>query len=67
MLNLGTAYDFVDSLNSINRLDANIAKGFAMGTNGSQPTSRANGEQSFWKMTAARRASSPSAVRSRRT
>ncbi len=51
VLNLGTAYDFVDSLNSINRLDANIAKGFAMGASSSQPTSRANGEQSFWKMT----------------
>lgn len=51
VLSLGTAYDFVDSLNSINRLDANISKGFAFGTSSSQPTSRANGEQSFWKMT----------------
>lgn len=50
VLSLGTAYDFVDSVNSINRLDANIAKGFAMGADGSQPTSRANGEQSFWKV-----------------
>lgn len=51
VLSVGTAYDFVDSLNSINRLDANVAKGFAMGTDGTQPKSRANGEASFLKMT----------------
>lgn len=51
VLSIGTAYDFVDSLNSINRLDANLYKGLAIGTSSSQPTSRANGEQSFWKMT----------------
>ena len=51
VLSLGTAYDFVDSTNAINRLDAGVAKGFAFGTDSSQPRSRGNGKPSFWKFT----------------
>lgn len=52
VLSVGTAYDFVDSLNAINRLDASVGKGFALGTDTEQNKSRANGQESFFKMNA---------------
>lgn len=53
VLSVGTAYDFVDELSAINRLEVNVAKGFGFGTDvENQPSSRANGEESFWKFTA---------------
>lgn len=53
VLKLGSAYDFLDSTNAVNRLEANIHKGFDWDTgNGGLSHSRNNGKASFWKGTA---------------
>lgn len=52
VLTLGAAYDFVDSLSSVNRLEANVHRGFGAGTKiNAQPNSRANASASFYKFT----------------
>jgi hemolysin activation/secretion protein len=52
VLNIGTAYDFVDSIAAINKLEANMAQGFNWGTEkGLNSRSRANGETDFTKFT----------------
>ena len=49
---VGSAYDFVDSLSSINRLELNVGKGMGFGTAvENQPHSRASGNSSFTKFT----------------
>ncbi len=53
VLTVGSAYDFIDPLNAVNRIEGNISKGFNWGTsNDGLDHSRANGEASFWKATA---------------
>jgi hemolysin activation/secretion protein len=53
VLTAGSAYDFIDETNAINRLEGNISKGFSWGTgNDGLGHSRANGDASFWKATA---------------
>lgn len=53
VLRAGTSYDFVDSTNAVNRIEANVSKGFGWNTdNGGLDHSRANGNTSFWKGTA---------------
>lgn len=50
---VGTSYDFVDSLSSVNRIEAKLHKGMAFGTQiENQFQSRANGKASFTKVTA---------------
>ncbi len=53
VLKAGSSYDFVDSLEAVNRIEGNVSKGFSWDTsNGGLDHSRANGESSFWKFTA---------------
>jgi hemolysin activation/secretion protein len=53
VLRAGSTYDFVDSTNAVNRIEANVFKGFGWDTdNGGLSHSRANGNASFWKGTA---------------
>ncbi|MFZ4542262.1 MAG: ShlB/FhaC/HecB family hemolysin secretion/activation protein [Rickettsiales bacterium] len=53
VLNIGTAYDFVDAGSGINKIEANVAKGFNWDTSaGLNARSRANGQTSFVKETA---------------
>jgi hemolysin activation/secretion protein len=48
VLNIGTAYDFVDSFSAINKAELNVAKGLNWGTGqGLNVRSRANGETDF--------------------
>lgn len=53
VLRVGAAYDFVDDWTAINRLEAEISKGFGWWNN-AQPSlrSRATGDMNFWKITA---------------
>lgn len=51
VVNLGTSYDFVDSLSSVNRIEAKLSKGFGFNTDvDGQFSSRGNGEESFYKI-----------------
>ena len=51
--NIGTSYDFVDSISGINKAEMNVAKGFNWDTaKGLNNRSRANGETDFVKETA---------------
>jgi len=51
VLNIGTAYDFLDSTSAINRMEANIAKGFNLGADvDGQSQSRSTGKTSFEKI-----------------
>ena len=53
VLTVGSAYDFIDTLNAVNRIEGNVSKGFSWGTgNNGLAHSRANGEASFLKATA---------------
>lgn len=53
VLNVGSSYDFLDSLDGVNRLEGNVSKGFNWNTgNDGLGHSRANGKASFWKATA---------------
>ena len=53
ILKAGSTYDFVDSFDSVNRFEGNIAKGLNWDAgNHFLDHSRANGESSFWKFTA---------------
>lgn len=53
VLTVGSAYDFIDPLNAVNRMEGNVSKGFSWGTgNDGLAHSRANGEASFVKFTA---------------
>ena len=52
VLSVGTAYDFVDNLSGINKLEGTIGHGFNWDTGqGVNARSRANGETDFTKMT----------------
>jgi hemolysin activation/secretion protein len=52
VLKTGSAYDFVDSTNAVNRIEANLSKGFNWDTgNDGLAHSRANGKADFWKST----------------
>ncbi len=53
VLRVGSSYDFVDSFLAINRMEAEISKGFGIFDNAqSNVRSRATGEMNFWKFTA---------------
>lgn len=53
VLTLGSAYDFIDQLNAVNRMEGVVSKGFSWGTsNNGLAHSRANGESSFVKFNA---------------
>ncbi len=50
---VGSAYDFVDQTNAVNRVEGNVSKGFSWDTgNDGLGHSRSNGNSNFWKGTA---------------
>lgn len=50
---IGGSYDFVDRFTAVNRIDAQLSKGFGWDDNsGSNLRSRSNGRTSFWKFNA---------------
>ena len=53
VLTVGSAYDFIDPLNAVNRIEGGASKGFSWDTdNNGLAHSRANGESSFWRFNA---------------
>lgn len=53
VLTLGSAFDFIDQLNAVNRMEGSVSKGFSWGTsNNGLAHSRANGEASFVRFNA---------------
>lgn len=51
-ITLGTAYDFVDPLAAVNRLEASASQGIAVGDSAGQPRSRANADSSYTRINA---------------
>lgn len=49
---VGGAYDFVDRTQAVNRLEANVTKGFGFDTDSDLGRSRLGGQPSFWKFNA---------------
>lgn len=52
VLTVGTAYDFLDSTSAVNRMEANVAKGFGVGTGINKGRSRNNANGTFEKFAA---------------